>query len=177
MSDVANFLHSQLVANARYRGKRIPRASYELILVKNLGTLNLKRQGDQLPDLIIVATDANCKGLNERTKEFLDRGAPVPVILAIPDPHVERWLLLDGAAFRAVFGKGCDAPDRKCSRDRYKQQLVNEIRNAGAIPALGGIEFAEDIVNEMDIDRAARADNSFSRFIEAVTRTFRTWKE
>ena len=39
--------------------------------------------------------------------------ARAPVVLAVPDPHVERWLLLDGAAFKAAVGHGCDAPDQK----------------------------------------------------------------
>lgn len=125
---------------------------------------DLSQQGGRLPHLIIVATDANCKGLNDREKE-LQFEAPAPMILAIPDPHIERWLLLDGAAFKAVFGKGCDAPDLKCSRDRYKQRLIQEIYGAGITPNLGGIEFAEDIVRHMDIDRAARADESFRRFV------------
>lgn len=136
---------------------------------------DLKRQGAPFPDLIVVATDANCKGLNERTKE-LDLASPAPVVLAIPDPHIERWLLIDGAAFREVFGRGCGAPDQKCSRDRYKQRLINEIRNAGVIPSLGGIEFAQDIVDAMDIERAARSDASFKRFIEDIIRTFQSWK-
>lgn len=127
---------------------------------------DLKQQGGKLPDLIIVATDSNCKGLNERIRELREPEAPAPMILAVPDPHVERWLLLDGAAFRAVFGRGCDAPDQKCSRDRYKQLLIDAIYAAGVTPSLGGIEFAEDIVREMDLDRAAQADRSFQRFIE-----------
>ena len=85
---------------------------------------DLGRQGGPSPDLIIVATDANCKGLNERIREFGEPEAPAPMILAIPDPHIERWLLLDGAAFKAVFGRGCDAPDQKCDRGRYKQRLI-----------------------------------------------------
>ena len=31
---------------------------------------DLAKQGGHLPDMIIVATDANCKGLNERMKEL-----------------------------------------------------------------------------------------------------------
>jgi len=134
---------------------------------------DLKRQGGPLPDLIIVATDANCKGLNERIRELQDPEAPAPMILAIPDPHVERWLLLDGAAFRAVFGRGCDAPDLKCSRDRYKQILIEAIYAAGITPSLGGIEFAEDIVQHMDIDRAAQADRSFQRFVDDLRTALR----
>ena len=43
-------------------------------------------------------------------------------------------------------------------------------------PALGGIEFAEDIVNQMDIDRAMRADRSLSRFVEEIRQTLRQWQ-
>lgn len=135
---------------------------------------DLRRQGGR-PALIVVATDANCKGLNDRAKEFALQEEPAPVILAIPDPHVERWLLLDGAAFKAVLGQGCDAPDLKCSRDRYKQRLVQAILSAGVTPSLGGIEFAEDIVNEMDIDRAVRSDRSFARFVEKLRAAFQGW--
>jgi hypothetical protein len=127
---------------------------------------DLRRQGGPLPDLIIVATDANCQGLNARIRELQDPEAPAPMVLAVPDPHVERWLLLDGAAFRAVFGRGCDAPDLKCSRDRYKERLIEAISAAGVTPSLGGIEFAEDIVQHMDIDRAAQADRSFQHFVD-----------
>ena len=137
---------------------------------------DLERQGGRPPDLIVVATDANCKGLNERARELRRRDTPVLVVQAVPDPHVERWLLLDGAAFKAVFGQGCDAPDQKCSRDRYKQLLVRAIREAGVNPSLGGIEYAEDIVRRMDVDRAARADRSFKRFVDDVRAAFRKWR-
>lgn len=135
----------------------------------------LDRQGHRFPDLIVLATDANCKGLNERMKEIEDTGSPeipVPIISAVPDPHIERWLLLDGEAFKRVFGAGCDAPDQKCSRDRYKQRLIEAIDDAGTVPRLGGIEYAEDIVREMNIDRATRMDRSLERFVAKLRNTF-----
>ncbi len=138
---------------------------------------DLKRQGTPWPDLIVVATDANCKGLNERSKEIGPPDAPAPVILAIPDPHVERWLLLDGAAFKAVFGRGCQAPDRKCSRNRYKEFLIEAIRDAGGTLIFGGIEYAESILRHMDLDRAARADDAFQRFVADLRSAFRGWQE
>ncbi len=137
---------------------------------------DLTRQVGPLPDLIVVATDANCKGLNERTREMETRDAPAPLILAIPDPHIERWLLLDGAAFKAVFGRGCDAPDQKCDRGRYKRRLVESIFAAGVTPILGGLEFAEDIVQCMDLDRAEQADDSFGRFTGSLRTALRTWQ-
>lgn len=139
-------------------------------------TRDLKMQGVPWPDLIVVATDANCKGLNERSKEIGPPDAPAPVILAIPDPHVERWLLLDGAAFKAVFGRGCQAPDRKCSRNRYKEFLIEAIRAAGGTPIFGGIEYAESILRHMDLDRAARADDAFQRFVADLRSAFRGWE-
>ncbi len=137
---------------------------------------DLIRQGNPRPDVIVVATDANCKGLNERMREIIARGEPATMIHAIPDPHIERWLLLDGPAFKAVFGMGCDAPDQKCDRRRYKQRLIEAIRDTGTIPRLGGIEYAEDIVQHIDINRVARSDRSFRRFVEALRNTFQEWR-
>lgn len=136
---------------------------------------DLTRQGIR-PDLIIVVTDANCSGLNERSRELERPGAPASVIKAIPDPHIERWLLLDGAAFSIVFGKGCDAPDQICSRRLYKERLIAAINAAGIMPSLGGIEYAADIVRHMDIDRAMRADRSLRRFVEEIRQAFRLWQ-
>ena len=136
---------------------------------------DLERQGGRAPDLIVVATDANCRGLNKRAREFPDDAVPAPLVRAIPDPHVERWLLLDGAAFKRVFGQGCDAPDQKCDRDRYKHLLVEAIRAAGIAPNLGGVEFAEDIARKMHLARAARADRSFKQFVDALDGVFRGW--
>ncbi len=134
---------------------------------------DLANQGGPYPDAIIVATDANCKGLNGRTREFQTISVPTNLVYAIPDPHIERWLLLDGAAFSEVFGKGCDAPDQKCDRNRYKQFLVKAIYDAGHEPIVGGLERASDLVQAMDIDRAAQADTSLERFVTDLRRSFR----
>ena len=136
---------------------------------------DLERQASRPPDLIVVATDANCRGPNARAREFPGDVVPAPLVRAIPDPHVERWLLLDGAAFKRVFGQGCDAPDRKCDRGRYKHLLVEAIRAAGIAPSFGGVEFAEDVAREMDLARAAQADRSFKRFVDALDGVFRGW--
>ena len=136
---------------------------------------DLARQGAR-PDPIVVATDANCRGWNERAREIGNPDALAPTVLAVPDPHIERWLLLDGAAFKSVFGKGCDAPDRKCDRDRYKQRLAEAIHATGSTPILGGIEFAEDVVQAMDVERAMGADRSLERFVDDLRAAFRQWR-
>lgn len=137
---------------------------------------DLDRQGGRPPDLLVVATDANCEGPNARAQKFPDGVGPTPLVRAIPDPHIERWLLLDGAAFKSAVGRGCDAPDLKCDRNRYKRLLIEAIRAAGIAPILGGIEFAEDIAREMSLTRAARADRSFKRFVDALDGVFQGWR-
>lgn len=134
---------------------------------------------EHLPDLIVVAVDANCKGLNRQLAEIMEK---VPDALRdffigiIPDPHIERWLLLDSAAFRAVLGAGCPAPDLKCERNRYKNQLVKAVKTTGVSPLIGGLEHAEDIVMNMDIRRVRQSDPSFDRACGELERFFAAWK-
>lgn len=139
---------------------------------------DITRERVSLPDLLIVATDANCRGFNERKKELDAKitGKLKPfVVHAIPDPHVERWMLLDSGAFKTVFGTGCDSPDQKCKKDRYKDLLRNEITSSGTTPVLGGMEFAEAIVSVMDLPNAARQDKSFGSFVESLESRFKQW--
>lgn len=123
------------------------------------------------PELIVAATDANCQGQNERRVDFQDLISPRPLVLAIPDPHIERWLLLDGSAFRTVFGRGCNLPPYKCGRGEYKELLAQNIREADIITTIGGIEFAADLIQAMDIERAIRVDDSLGRFVADLRRS------
>jgi hypothetical protein len=126
-----------------------------------------------LPDGLVIAIDANCKGYNSRRKLAHDRAAKREdrVIYAIPDPHIERWFLLDSEAFKAALGRGCSAPDAKCEKERYKKLLSEAVLNAGVQPLLGGIEYAEDLAAEYHVQRVADHDPSFGRFVSE----FRTW--
>lgn len=49
---------------------------------------DLAKQGGH-PDLLVVATDANCIGLQQRTREIDTSAALSPVALAVPDPHAD----------------------------------------------------------------------------------------
>ena len=126
-----------------------------------------KRGGERLPDALIVAVDANCRGIEERLKA-IDATAPElsgRIVHAIADPHIERWMLLDGSAFKAVVGKGCNAPDLKCAKDRYKKLLAEAVVECGVRPLLGGIEYAEELADAMNLMRAARQDSGIRRFL------------
>lgn len=133
--------------------------------------------GVGLPDTLIVATDGNCVGFVQRRNEVVNvLGKTILPLttVAIPDPHIERWLLADPAAFRRAVGKAVQPPRRKCDRDFYKGLLAKSVADAGHVATLGGLEFARDIVEEMDIGRACRNDNSLNNFVRsfrgAVTR-------
>lgn len=138
---------------------------------------NLALGRENIPDLLIVATDANCSGYTDRKREIDDANVNFKgiTIYAIPDPHIERWLLLDSSAFKAVLGKGCDAPDQKCSRDRYKQLLIEAIKSTGMSPLLGGIEHAEDIVKEMNLTRMEQTDPSLGKLLKDLKNKFNEW--
>ena len=118
---------------------------------------DLYRGRGTYPDLVVVATDANCGGLNSRLREITEVTQMVParVVCAIPDPHIERWLLVDSSAFKSVFGRGCTAPGQKCERAR-----AEEFQAAGAQDFLArkaAAEFFEDFgVAQESVERAER---------------------
>ena len=140
---------------------------------------DLQRYKETLPDLIIVGTDSNCKGVREREKE-INRNITVSqelVISMVPEPHIERWLLIDPESFNTVFGKGCPTPDQKCERDRYKDMFLQAITEVGVTPILGGIEHITDLVNGMNLQRVKDSDKSIRRFLNSLQRRFRNWQQ
>ena len=140
---------------------------------------DLQHNIEDLPDLVIVGTDSNCKGLSERETEINQVTSDLGdlVISMVPEPHIERWLLLDSEAFKTVFGKGCPVPDQKCERGRYKGLLLNAIYEATMVPPLDGIERVEELVYAMNFQRVERSDRSIRRFLTALQRQFRIWQQ
>jgi hypothetical protein len=149
-------------------------------VVEELGEYvsDLMAYRENLPDLLLVATDANCQGFARRRKQFQETIEPVrdQVVLAVPDPHVERWLLLDSAAFKHVLGKSCHAPDQKCDRDRYKKLLAQAVADSGVKPLFGGMEHAEHIVRVMDLEAIQKQGESLGELLEELHSRFRMWK-
>ena len=140
---------------------------------------DLQHNKEDLPHLIIVGTDSNCKGLSERETEINQVTSDLGdlVISMVPEPHIERWLLLDSAAFKTVFGKGCPVPDQKCERGRYKGLLLNAIYEATMVSPLDGIERVEELVYAMNFQRVEQSDRSIHRFLTALQRRFRIWQQ
>lgn len=155
----------------------LPRMHYEFKCFLR----DLSRQRQQLPDSIIVVVDANCQGHKGR-KDVMDSVlAPYLqfqqlVSYAIPDPHIERWMLVDPKAFQTVFGRGCTLPAIKCAKDEYKKLLRREIRESGIEAPLGGEEYAEDIVMAMNLGQVEGREPSLGLFLRILKAHFNVWK-
>jgi predicted MPP superfamily phosphohydrolase len=123
------------------------------------------------PDLVVVCIDANCKRHNQAHRDIADRVTPALcecTIIACPDPHIERWYMADSEGFALAVGATPATRKRKCGRDSYKALLRNTIRQAGLLAPLGGIEFASELVQQMDLFRAGKSDRSLKAFTDEL---------
>lgn len=121
------------------------------------------------PDLLIVAIDGNCSTFAKKRSEIQESTATSlsgRLIVACPDPHVERWYLADPDSFCSVVGYRPTVGKKKCVRDHYKNALAKAVRQAGYPPTLGGIEFARELVAAMDLYRAGRRDHSLRALVD-----------
>lgn len=109
-------------------------------------------------------------GFHERRRSLKEAAESILhlVVWAVPDPHIERWLLLDPASFEAVVGERCSIPDQKCDRNRYKHLLRAAVIASGVTPLLGGLEYAEELAACIDIGGASARDHSFADFVAEV---------
>jgi hypothetical protein len=142
---------------------------------------DLARDRRPLPDAVIAVVDANCKGYNERKGMMDEALMRYPqfqhlVSYAIPDPHIERWMLVDSAAFRTVFDRGCTLPAMKCAKNEYKRLLRTEISESGIEAPLGGEEYAEDMVMAMDLSQAEIREPSLGHFLKNLKGLFNQWR-
>ncbi|MFQ3670633.1 MAG: hypothetical protein SNJ84_04165, partial [Verrucomicrobiia bacterium] len=56
--------------------------------------------------------------------------------------------------------------------------LLNQaVLEAGVEPLLGGVEYAEDIVQNMQLQTAMKQDDSFKRFVTEMSRFFQRRKQ
>ena len=130
-----------------------------------------------VPDLLIVVIDANCEGwaqAQRRTAEAVDREAFPRVIIGSPDPHVERWCIADPEGFAKVVGRPPKRDPGKCDRDRYKDLLRQSIQAAHQPILTNEMEFAPDLVKEMDLFRAGKNQPSLKHFVDELRAALRS---
>ena len=65
-----------------------------------------------------------------------------------------------------IVGHRPSVGDKKCARGHYKQVLTSAIRQADHPVTLGGVDFAFELVEGMDLYRAGRNDSSLKAFLD-----------
>ncbi len=132
------------------------------------------------PDLLVVAIDGNCVSAAKKRQEIEGRTEELfkdRLVAACPDPHIERWYMVDAESFRSVVGAVPNIGKEKCQRAFYKDALARAIQEAGHPSPLRGSEFAADLVKAMDLYRAGQEDSSLQGFIDALRSAFKRLKQ
>ena len=130
-----------------------------------------QRHGHLNADLLIVGVDANCKGFTVKRDLVLKVAAKSPygeVITAIPDPHVERWYLLDLSALGKAAGTpiATTVPAYKCEKNHYKTLLRQAFIGSNIAPPLGGLEYGPLVAEHMDLFAAAKQYHGWADYVE-----------
>jgi hypothetical protein len=133
--------------------------------------------GLEMPDLFLVGIDGNCATRAEKRKEITARTRSEfegRLVIACPDPHIEKWYMADPDSFHQVVGARPGVGAGKCERGHYRQLLASKVREAGHPSTLGGIEWAEDLAAELDLYRAGKNDPALGAFLDELKSSLRT---
>ncbi len=129
-----------------------------------------------VPDLLVVAIDSNCSTFTatrrEIEKETRDEFKHL-MVAACPDPHIERWYMADPNSFHEIVGHRPALGQSKCERGYYKHILHTAVQKGSPPAMLGGIEFAEDLAEAMNLYRAGKANPSLKAFLDDLRTALR----
>ncbi len=131
---------------------------------------------DATLDMIIVAIDSNCNSFAQtrsRIEDAVGQEHLHLLVAACPDPHIERWYMADVNSFYEVVGYQPDLGSEKCERNYYKAILRKAVQMGGHPQTLGGIEFAAELAEKMDLYRAGRMERSLKVFVEDLRSKYR----
>lgn len=129
-----------------------------------------------MPDLLVVALDTNCRSYVDtimQVKEALKPELASRAIFACPDPHVELWYLADLDSFFNIVGCRPAMTEGKCTRNYYKNILKKAVIEAGHPSTLGGIEFASELVQRMDLYKAGKTNAGLKHFLSQMRSALR----
>ncbi len=124
-------------------------------------------------DILIIVQDADREGETEvkgRIRNLIERtGYPRATILAVPDPYIEAWYLADPTSVQTFANPPIplQVPLGHLNKDAYK----NELSRAFPFAPYGGIEYADEIVANMDLYRASQNVSSLRHFIDELRST------
>ena len=126
------------------------------------------KMGGPAADLMVVSIDGNCATFAAareavRAKTF-ERYTHM-LVVACPDPHIERWYLADPKSFQAIVGTRPKVGPEKCLRDHYKRALADAVQHAGHPQTRQGVEFGRELACTMDLFRAGKNVPSLKAFV------------
>jgi hypothetical protein len=135
-------------------------------------------------DLLVVAVDGNCKGHKEQIRNlerYIKPNHPFrnKVVYAIPDPHIERWYIMDQRAFKEGVGiaRAPELPGYKRQKGYYKSILNQTLKEADVNSLLGGAEYGERIVESIEnLDAFSKQDDGLQDFVNELRIKMRNWK-
>ncbi len=171
---IAREEHVALSVQARSARGGHPRALVEFGTYQTLVEKGVL--ADRAPDLVVVVIDGNCSTPSKKRAEIRSVARPWlmdRLVTGCPNPHVERWFLADPDSFHKVVGHRPVVGREKCERERYKRLLAEAVRHGHQPATLGGIEFAADLVDAMNLYRAGRRDSSLRAFVGDLRGRFR----
>ena len=133
------------------------------------------KSGGELPfTILVVAIDGNCQRDREKRDEIAkivqQTNYPGTPVCVVPDPHIERWYLIDQNAFcKAIeIDFRPEIPSYKCEWGRYKRAMQEAFSKADLAPPLGGAEYGEDIALKIVFYTVQREDAAFKHFISEL---------
>lgn len=137
--------------------------------------INISHKNSPIPfDILVVASDGNCTGYNKKKRQLVNYAGKANftrddiLVFAAPDPHIERWYMDDPLGFNKAVGSGVlpVIPPYKCEKGFYKKVMRETIASSGVKSQIGGYEYGERIVEEMDLYKAGKADRSLKHFLD-----------
>lgn len=128
-----------------------------------------KKRGASPADCVVIGSDANCNGFVKKREMLLAeaKGLSLTLVTVIPDPHIERWFLLDPAALSTAVGENLlpHVPPYKCGKNEYKIRLKEAFKGSSISPLSGGIEYGTEIAANMDLYKVSKLDSGLEDFI------------
>ena len=175
VSRIACEAHLAVTTHVRSARGGHARVMQEFRLYQNLFDKMIPNAADS--DLLIVAVDCNGASFTKKRDQIQAETNPNladRLVLACPDPYIERWYMADPTSFESVIKARPQLETSRPSRLNYKQLLADAVRAGGHSATLGGIEFAAELVSAMDFYRAGKSDHSLKAFLDDLRRKLRS---
>lgn len=118
----------------------------------------------------VIAIDADKNGSQIRSKAIrrivTSKNYEWPVVVAIPEPCIERWLLFEYHVWSEIVGSSLGNPPRRNQDCNYYKRTVELILDKLPTPAyFDAWQFGPDIVRELDIENIKMNNRDFRIFV------------